>query len=443
MQRAYPPFADMHSEPQEHDIIVPRMEELKMTEIAGNTSVQKQTKTTPDSSGLDLLKSLDFCGLSADSLDGRLQDVITRVSDYFQADHGYVMLRNEDGDFCRTAAAKRNDRDDNAVTASNTVIEKAAQTGTVIAVADAMNNEQFSGDPEFQRFNINCALCAPIKTTANVSGMIYLDSTTQRRWDTFHSQLLEVIAGYAALAVESIQAQEFFEANKRLIATGKATLNLSHSVKNILQMVGGAVEVIDFGLRSNQMHRVKRSWDILKPNLERMRKYTLEMLDYSKERKLKPEPTDFNRVIQGAIESLKSQLKAKNSKINIRIDQKIPEVFLDSERIHEMALNLVLNAIDVVADNGGLVSVETKYHPDEERITLVVTDNGHGMSEEMKEKIFTPFESDKKSFGTGLGMPIAKQIIDQHKATIEINSELGRGTTFTVCLPTNLTNEPD
>jgi signal transduction histidine kinase len=276
-----------------------------------------------------------------------------------------------------------------------------------------------------------------------VSGLIYLDSTTQPRWDTFHSELLEVIAGYAVLAVESMQAQESFEEDKGLIAAGKATLNLSHSVKNILQMIGGAAEVIDFGLRSNQIHRVKRSWDILKPNLERMRKYTLEMLDYSKERKLNPGPADFNRAIQGAIESLKSQLKTKNSRINIRIDRKMPEVFLDTERIHEMALNLILNAIDVVDDNDGLVSVETKYHPDEERISLAVTDNGHGISDEMKEKIFTPFESEKKGFGTGLGMPIAKQIIDQHKGTIEIDSTVGEGTTFTVYLPVRLTEQSE
>ena len=415
---------------------------MKMTEIAGNTSVQKQSEMTPDSSGLDLLKSLDFCGLSADSLNDRLEDVITRVSYYFQADHGYVMIKDAEGNFCKAAATKRNAQDDDTVTAGNAVIDKAAQTGTVIAVADAMNNEQFSGDPDFQRFNINCALCAPIKTTAGVSGVIYLDSTKQRQWDTFHSQLLEVIAGYAALALETIQAQESFEENKRLIAAGKAALNLSHSVKNILQMIGGAAEVVDFGLRSNQIHRVKRSWDILKPNLERMRKYTLEMLDYSKERKLNPGPTDFNRVIQGAIESLKSQLKAKNSKINIRIDQKMPEVNLDAERIHEMALNLVLNAIDVVDDDGGLVSIETKYHSDGELVSLAVTDTGPGMSDEMKVKIFTPFESKKKSFGTGLGMPIAKQIIDQHKGTIEIDTKVGQGTTFTVYLPVRLTEEP-
>ena len=392
---------------------------------------------------MDLLKSLDLSGLNRENLDCRLKEAITAVTDYFQADHGYIMIRDKEGNFCKAAAAKRDAQDDDTVTASNAVIEKVAQTGEMIAVANAMNNEHFPDDPDFQRFNINCALCAPIKTTANVSGLIYLDSTTQPRWDTFHSELLEVIAGYAVLAVESMQAQESFEEDKGLIAAGKATLNLSHSVKNILQMIGGAAEVIDFGLRSNQIHRVKRSWDILKPNLERMRKYTLEMLDYSKERKLNPGPADFNRAIQGAIESLKSQLKTKNSRINIRIDRKMPEVFLDAERIHEMALNLILNAIDVVDDNDGLVSVETKYHPDGERISLAVTDNGYGISDEMKEKIFTPFESEKKGFGTGLGMPIAKQIIDQHKGTIEIDSKVGEGTTFTVYLPVRLTEQSE
>jgi len=437
MQKAGPSCADMHAGPLDMMLSSFGWKSPTMMETAGNTSIQREAQTPPDSSLLDLLDGLNLCGLGADNLNERLEDAITRISDFFQADHGYIMLRNEQGDFRTTATAKRNGHNEDTTTASSVLIEKTAETAAVIAVADAMNNQEYAGDPAFQRFNIDCALCAPIKTADEASGVIYLDSTTQRRWDTFHRRLLEFIAGYTALAVESIQAEKSFEDNKRLIAAGKATLNLSHSVKNILQMIGGAAEVVDFGLRTNQIHRVKRSWDILKPNLERMRKYTLEMLDYSKERKLNLAPCDFNRIIQGAIESLKSQLKQKNSKISIRVDQKIPEVVLDAERIHEMALNLVLNAIDVVEDTGGLVSVETKYHPDREQISLAVTDNGPGMSAQLKEKIFTPFESDKKKFGTGLGMPIAKQIIDQHGGTIEIDSKLRQGTTFTVYLPTN------
>ena len=200
-------------------------------------------------------------------------------------------------------------------------------------------------------------------------------------------------------------------------------------------MIGGAAEIIDFGLRTNQIHRVKRSWDILKPNLERMRKYTLEMLDYSKDRPLRLGACDFNRVIQSAIESLKSQLKQKTSKLNIRIDQKIPTIKLDGERLHEMALNIILNAIDIVDEQVGIVSVETRYLPEQQEVLFAVTDNGSGMTEEMKEKIFTPFESGKNKFGTGLGMPIAKQIVDQHNGKIEIESVVGKGTTFTVILP--------
>ncbi len=390
---------------------------------------------------MELLKSLDLSGLTRENLDCRLAEAITAVADYFQADHGYVMLADEEGNFCKAAAAKRNAQDGDTVTASNAVIAKAAQTGATVSVADAMNSEQFGGDPDFQRFNISRALCAPMQATDNVCGLIYLDDASGASWDTFHSDLLELVAKYVTLAVKNVEAQESFAEKKRMIAAGRAALNLSHSVKNILQMISGAAEVVDFGLRSNQIHRVKRSWDILKPNLERMRKYTLEMLDYSKERKLNPGPADFNRVIQGAIESLKSQLKAKNSRINIRVDRKIPEVFLDAERIHEMALNLVLNAIDIVDNNSGLVSIETKYHSNQELVSLAVTDNGHGISDEMKEKIFTPFESEKKGFGTGLGMPIAKQIIDQHNGTIEIDSKVGQGTTFTVYLPVRLTEQ--
>jgi len=162
------------------------------------------------------------------------------------------------------------------------------------------------------------------------------------------------------------------------------------------------------------------------------------MLDYSKERKLELDKCDFNRVVQGSIESLQAQLKQKKSKLSIRIDQNIPAIELDSERIHEMSLNLILNAIDIVGDTGGIVSIETMYLEQQQSVQLSVTDNGPGMTDEMKEKIFTPFESDKNKLGTGLGMPIAKQIIDQHDGRIEIETAQGKGTTFNVILPAKI-----
>lgn len=406
-----------------------------MTETAGNISQQDQVSTTTQIDLIGLLTSITIESVTWDNLQETLEQTLSQITDHFKADHGYIMMKDKEDSLQPKAAINRGQQEEGLFTASNALMEKVVNESSGLIVRNAMNSDLLSGDPDFQRYNIGSAICVPISTSDSLLGLLYLDSTSPDTWDQSNMEPAKFIGRHMGMALNNLYGQKLFEENKRLIAAGKATLNLSHSVKNILQMIGGAAEVVDFGLRGNQIHRVKRSWDILKPNLERMRKYILEMLDYSKERKLNLGPCDFNRVIQSAIESLKSQLKQKNSKINIRVDQKMPAIELDSERIHEMALNIILNAIDIVDDSGGLVSIETKYHTDEQLVSLIVTDNGPGMSKEMKEKIFTPFESDKKKLGTGLGMAIAKQIIDQHKGRIEIESLSSRGTTFTIYFP--------
>lgn len=406
-----------------------------MAELEGGISVESvaipgSTKSLPG-----LLYSVVSDSLKEENLNGKLTEIINVITDDLGAEHGYITLKDQAGQLVNVASAHRDTQDDTLITLSSTLVDRVMKNGTGLVVANAMQNEQFPGDPNFHRFNIKTAVCAAVKTLSSTLGAVYCDSRNDRQWGDTKLEMLELLGLFIGLAVNNIQLFKKCEENKRLAASGQATLKMSHSVKNILQMVSGAAEVMDFGLRTNEIHRVKRSWDILKPNLERLRKFTMDMLDYSKERKLELGPCDFNRVIQGAIESLKSQLKQKKSKLNIRIDQQIPTIELDSERLHEMALNLILNAIDIVDENTGTVNVTTRYHTDEKLVELNVTDNGPGMTEEMKGKIFEPFESDKNKFGTGLGMPIAKQVIEQHKGRIEIDTELGKGSTFRVFLP--------
>ena len=406
-----------------------------MAELEGGISIESVAIPGSSKSLPGLLYSVAGDGLKEENLNGKLTEIINIITDDLGADHGYITLKDQAGQLVNVASAHRDSQNDTPITLSSNLVDRVIKNGTGLVVANAMQNEQFPGDPSFQRFSIKTVLCVPVKTLTSTLGAVYCDSKNDCQWDNTKLEMLELLGLFIGLAVNNIQLFKKCEENKRLAASGQATLKMSHSVKNILQMVSGAAEVMDFGLRTNEIHRVKRSWDILKPNLERLRKFTMDMLDYSKERKLELGPCDFNRVIQGAIESLKSQLKQKKSKLNIRIDQQIPTVELDSERLHEMALNLILNAIDIVDESTGIVSVSTKYHTEEELIEFIVMDNGPGMTEEMKGKIFEPFESDKNKFGTGLGMPIAKQVIDQHNGRIEIETELGKGTSFRVFLP--------
>jgi nitrogen-specific signal transduction histidine kinase len=405
-----------------------------MTESANKISVQNTTAPDTSDPTLCLIGSLGLDALTSENTKDVLTKATGAIVEHLGADHGYIVLKDDKGELANVASICRDKQGDPQMTASNAVIDKVTESAAGIMIENAMKSPDFGTDPNLQRFNIQCVICVPIKTTDSTVGAIYTDSSSCN-WDNSHFGLLEFIGRYMGLAVNNIRLQGKTSENTRLLATGTAALKLSHSVKNILQMIGGAAEIVDFGLRTNQIHRVKRSWDILKPNLERMRKYTLEMLDYSKDRPLKLDSCDLNRVIQSAIESLKSQLKQKNSKLNIRIDQKIPTIQLDSERIHEMALNIILNAIDIVDEQVGIVSVETRYLPEQQEVLYAVTDNGPGITEEMKVKIFTPFESKKSKFGTGLGMPIAKQVVDQHGGRIEIDTEIGKGTTFNIYLP--------
>ncbi|MHC4336977.1 MAG: GAF domain-containing sensor histidine kinase [Planctomycetota bacterium] len=407
------------------------------------STVPSSGRQTAEDRTLQFLQSLPVSNLSVEDNEQSLKRCLEVINEKFSADHGYILLKGEDEGKLEILASAQKDTDtDSPSTFSSAVAAKVMQTGTAILVEEAMNNKDFAGDPNFQRFNIKSALCAVMTQESSPIGVVYLDSSQQQcSWGNEELKLLDFLAGYLGLALDAVQLKQERVKNERLITAGQISLKITHSIKNILQLVSGSAEVIDFGLRTNEIHRVKRSWNIMKPNLDRIKKFMLDMLDFSRERHLELGPCKFNAVVQSAIESLSSQLKQKKAKLHIRVDQQIPTIELDGERIHEMATNLILNAVDIVDDETGVVTVETKYVPEKNVIHLSVTDNGPGISEEAKEKIFQPFQSTKNKLGTGLGLAIAKKIIEQHKSKIEIDSEIGKGTTFRVILPAKIIEE--
>ena len=115
----------------------------------------------------------------------------------------------------------------------------------------------------------------------------------------------------------------------------------------------------------------------------------------------------------------------------------MPIVNLDGERVHVVAVNLILNALDVVDEKTGIVNVQTEYNSVDGLVALIVSDNGPGIDKKARENIFLPYESTKSKnrLKTGLGLAIAKQIVELHKGRIDVESSPGKGTTFKVFLP--------
>jgi two-component system, NtrC family, sensor kinase len=140
-------------------------------------------------------------------------------------------------------------------------------------------------------------------------------------------------------------------------------------------------------------------------------------------------------LLRGCISLVEKQAAFHNIKVTMDLDDQLPMVILDPSQIERVFLNLIINAADAMNGNGEL-TLSTKLNRTKACIEISVQDTGHGISEENMEKIFDPFFTTKETgHGVGLGLAISYGIIKDHNGNISVESEEGKGTTFTVSFP--------
>ena len=226
--------------------------------------------------------------------------------------------------------------------------------------------------------------------------------------------------------------------SERLAAIGQTVSSIAHYTKNILSGLKGGIYVADTALKEGNMARFKTGWEMIQRNVGRISNLVMDLLNYSKERE--PQYQDcFPNDIAYEVCQLMEQ-KAKDNRIQIvkDFDPSIGKVALDPEGIHNVLLNLMSNAIDACifdTDKRKKWWVKVRTALDGETIIFEVSDNGCGMDEEVKRKLFTSFFSTKGGKGTGLGLLVTQKIVKEHGGTIEVKSKQGEGSTFTVKIP--------
>ncbi len=226
---------------------------------------------------------------------------------------------------------------------------------------------------------------------------------------------------------------------ERLAAVGQTVAGLAHAIKNITGGLTGGTFVLDKGFQLNNEKYLRQGWDLLKGNVGRLKSMALDLLNYAKDREPDYHLCDPNRPAREVIDLMIPRARENDVSLEIESDENLPKVWLDPEGIHRCLLNLVTNAIDACINvdctqrHGKVVLRILKT--ESWAVEFQVVDNGCGMDEETKEKIFQRFFSTKGSRGTGLGLMITKKIIDEHQGAIEFDSEKGKGTRFVIKLP--------
>lgn len=227
--------------------------------------------------------------------------------------------------------------------------------------------------------------------------------------------------------------------SERLAAVGQTVAGLAHYIKNILIGLKGGRYIVDVALDKNDTDKLKNGWQAIKRNIGRISDLVLDLLTYSKEREPEYENCLPNEIVNDVCELVEATAREHHIEIIKDFDLSIHEVLMDPRSIHRSLLNLVSNAIDACTsdeytDKKWQVHVKTALEKGN-IIRFEVEDNGSGMSDEVRANLFESFFSTKQGKGTGLGLLVTRKLIEEHKGEINVTSQQGKGTTFTIWLP--------
>lgn len=244
-----------------------------------------------------------------------------------------------------------------------------------------------------------------------------------------------------AVARERVQARRAGNA-ERLAELGAMTGGLAHEIKNPLSTIGLNAQLLGEGVRDLQLEgpdaeRLVRRTDALRREVERLRGILEDFLEYAGELHVEPAPTDLVALTEELADFFGPQASAEGVRLSLAPPGGPVLASADAAHLKQALLNLMLNAVQAMRDmpTDRPRELILRVEAGETAAAIHVTDTGPGLSDEVRSSMFRPYFT-TKSGGSGLGLPTTRRIIEAHHGTLDVHSEVGRGTDFTIRLPT-------
>ncbi|MCL5035720.1 MAG: ATP-binding protein [Chloroflexi bacterium] len=241
------------------------------------------------------------------------------------------------------------------------------------------------------------------------------------------------------------EAQEYLIHTEKMTSLGQMAAGVAHELNNplagaliyirlLLKKLGNAGKDIEREDFSSYLSRIEKE-------IGRCSKIIKNLLDFARQNPPNFVMVNINEVIENSITLLKHQAELSNVEIILDLQENLGAVRADSDQIEQVLINMMLNAIQAMSE-GGALTLKTRNVPGDKYIEINVGDTGYGISKENLSRLFTPFFTTKtRERGVGLGLAVVHGIIQKHRGNIEVKSEEGKGTTFTIHL--EVFNEQD
>ncbi len=225
------------------------------------------------------------------------------------------------------------------------------------------------------------------------------------------------------------EAQSQVEHSQKLFLVGQLAASVAHEIKNPLASIKGAADI----LTDDETEREEREEfkEILRNEVKRIDSTVGEFLEFARPKEYQMRNFDLTETLQATVRQIEAHARRQGVSIEHNLENSII-VNGDPAKLHQMALNLILNAIQASSDSSSISVTLNNSGPD--TVLMIFSDTGVGINQSDIKNIFEPFFT-SKSAGTGLGLAIVKGIVDSHNGNISVESEEGRGTSVVVELP--------
>ena len=365
------------------------------------------------------------------NIDKLLSLILETATQSIKADRGTLFLVDELTGELWSKVAKGKDMVEIRLPVGKGLAGYVAKTGETINISDAYSDPRFN--PEIDKrsgYKTKNVLCMPMRNKeGRIVGVFQLLNKQHGSFSKDDEAFIDALSVHAAIAVENARLAQEMVQTERLSAVGRMANSIIHDIKNPMGTLRVYAQVIK---RKSGNEEAAKMADEIIHQVDRFVKMTQEILDFSRGiSAMKREMEQIGDVLEIALKSVEPELWKKKIKLVRKFDYAGP-CLMDGEKMVRVFFNLAGNAADAMME-GGTLTVTTRKNDGQVQIEFI--DTGIGMPEEIRARVFEAFFTHGKKQGTGLGLSIVKKIVDDHKGTLEIESEENKGTTIRMLLP--------
>lgn len=318
-------------------------------------------------------------------------------------------------------------------------ITELCMQNKVIIIEDVQADPRVQYPREAREEGIRMMLDVPLFLGDNVVGIVRIFFTEQRKFSDEELSFLVSIAEQCACAIDKARLIEKHKSmydnlalqTEKLSALGRMAAGIAHEINNPL----GGILLYSTNLLKKVPKEgpLKEGLEIIIQETMRCKIIIQDLLEFSREKEPEKTFANINSIIEKTLSMLENEFRLHHIRVERLLSSEMPDIFVDVNQMHQVFVNLLLNAVEAIQDNG-VITIRSRLDPGQNCVIVEITDTGSGIPSENMLKVFEPFFSTKAK-GTGLGLAVSYRIIRNHQGDIQVSSQPGQGTRFTIEIP--------